>query len=183
MATNISSSVYPLAPCPSSTPLYNGTQCIGCPPTQYYDLRTLKCISARLVSNVAGLNATNKTVAIGQYTLSFLKKQIAALVLPVQLCPPSKPLYNGSQCIACAPNQYYLLETLKCYTPLFSSNISALNATGKVIQIGNHTLANLSASIKAQPFPTKACPASTPFLSKGKCIGCPAGQYGESSSK
>ena len=109
IAINISSSVLPLQPCPSSKPLYNGTHCIACAPPFYYDLRTLKCIKARLVSNIAGLNATNKSVATGQYTLSFINRQISALVLPVQLCPSSKPLYNGSQCIACKPHQYYLL--------------------------------------------------------------------------
>ena len=109
MANNISSAVLPLAECPASKPFFNGSQCIGCPTHQYYDLRTLKCISARLVSNVAGLNATNRTLAIGHYTLSFIKKQIASLVLPVQLCPVNKPLYNGSQCVACPKNQYYLL--------------------------------------------------------------------------
>ena len=143
----------------------------------YYDIRTLKCISSLLVSNVTALNATNKSVPTGQYTLANLQKQINAQVLPHKPCPSATPLYNGSQCVACAPNQYYLLETLKCYTPVFSSNVAALSASGAVVQIGGFNLGSLSASIAAQPYPTTPCPAATPFLIGGKCIGCPPGQY------
>ena len=143
----------------------------------YYDIRSLKCISARLVSNVSALNATNKTVATGHYTLVNLQKQIKAQVVPTKVCPAATPLFNGSQCVACAPNQYYLIETLKCYTPVYSSNVAALTSSGTVVQVGGFNLNSLSASIAAQPFPTKPCPAATPFLSGGKCIGCPSGQY------
>ena len=177
MALNISNSLLPLQPCPASTPLYNGTKCIACSIPLFYDLRSLKCIASRLVSNVAALNATNKTISIGIYNLSSTKKQIATLVLPFQLCPASKPLYNGSQCVACPPNQYYLLSTLKCYTPLFSSNVTALKLSGKVVQVGNHTVSNLNVSIISQAYPTKPCPASIPFLSQGKCIACLHGLY------
>ena len=62
MARNISNSVLPLQPCPSKKPLFNGTACIGCPPKQFYDIRSLKCISSRLVSNVKAINATNRSI-------------------------------------------------------------------------------------------------------------------------
>ena len=177
IARNISNSVYPHTICNSSAPLFNGSSCVACPSAQFYDLRSLKCISAKIVSNVAGLNATNKTVAIGQYTLAFIQSQIKAMVVPVQVCPASKPLFNGSQCVACPPGEYYLLMTLKCYKPLFSSNLSALNSSGRTVQVGNFTLKILSAQVAAQPFPTKPCPAVTPLFSGGKCIGCPSPQY------
>ena len=133
MASNISNSVLPLKPCNSSVPLFNGTACIACNSSQFYDLRSLKCISSRLVSNVKALNATNKTVATGQYTLAYLQKQINSQVLPTKACPTSTPLFNGSSCVACAPNQYYLIETLKCYTPVYSSNVGALTTSGNVV--------------------------------------------------
>ena len=104
MALNISNAPFPLEPCPASKPLYNGSHCIVCNGSLYYDLRSLKCIAARLVTNVAALNATNKTVPIGRHNLTSIKMQNAALVLPYKLCPASNPLYNGSQCVACPPN-------------------------------------------------------------------------------
>ena len=55
--------------------------------------------------------------------------------------------------------------------------MSALNSSGRTVQVGNFTLKILSAQAAAQPFPTKPCPAMTPLLSGGKCIGCPSPQY------
>ena len=70
-----------------------------------------------------------------------------------------------------------MLETVSCYSPVFSSNVGALTTSGNIVQIGGFTLGSLQSKISAQPFPTKPCPASTPFLSKGKCIGCPTGHF------
>ena len=55
--------------------------------------------------------------------------------------------------------------------------MSALNSSGRTVQVGNFTLKILSAQAAAQPFPTKPCQAMTPLLSGGKCIGCPSPQY------
>ena len=177
MASNISNSVFPLEPCPAAKPLFNRTHCVNCPPHEYYDLRNFKCISSRLVTNINSLNATNRTVATGHYTLAFIQSQIKSQVLPTKPCPSATPLYNGSQCVACGAKQYYLLETLQCYTPVYSSNVNALTSSGNVVQVGGFTLSSLGSKIAAQPFPTKPCPAATPFLSRGKCISCPAGHY------
>jgi hypothetical protein len=163
--------------CPAALPLWNGTQCIGCLPTEFYDLRNLRCIHARNASNVSALNATGKVVVIGQYSLGFLAAQINASVIPIQICPAALPLYNGTDCISCPPGMYYLIETLSCYLPVYSSNVAALNASGRVLQLGNFTLLALEQKIAAQPYPTKPCPAATPFLSGGVCAACPLGHY------
>jgi hypothetical protein len=177
LAFAINSSFYPLEACPSSAPLYNGSHCIACNKSYYYDLRSLKCINAQLVSNVNALNATNKTIAFGIYNLSALVSQISALVVPYKPCPASKPLFNGTICKVCPPSEYYNLETLKCYKPLYASNITALNASARLLQVNNWTLINLQAAIAAQPFPTKPCPQATPFLSHGACIACNSPLY------
>jgi hypothetical protein len=174
---NISNSIYPLLPCPDTLPLWNGSQCIGCLPTEYYDLKSLKCIHARNVSNLTALNATGRVVVVGQYSLAYLANQINSSLIPVQECPAALPFFDGTQCVACPAGQYYLIETLSCYTPLFSSNVSALNASGRVVEVGNYTLANLNQTIAAQVFPTTPCPTATPLLSAGQCIGCALGLY------
>lgn len=97
--------------------------------------------------------------------------------MPVTICPAATPFFNGTNCTVCPNGTYYLIETLSCYTPIYSSNVSALNATGRVLQLNNYTLANLNASIAAQPFPTKICPSSAPFLSQGHCINCSIHQW------
>ena len=61
--------------------------------------------------------------------------------------------------------------------PHYSSNVNALSLTHRVVQVGNYTLPALKKTISGQTFPTKPCPSSTPFLSHGKCIACPSGQY------
>lgn len=114
---------------------------------------------------------------IGQYTLTYLQAQIAAVNLPTQVCPSTTPFFNGLACVSCPAGQYYLIETLSCYTPVYSSNVNALQSSGVALQVGNYTLANLNSTIAAQGFPTKPCPSATPLLSKGVCIACPSGQY------
>lgn len=64
---------------------------------------------AHIVSNVAVLKQSGHVVQIGQYSLPFLSAQIAASNVPTQSCPASAPLFNGSQCVGCAGNQYYLI--------------------------------------------------------------------------
>jgi hypothetical protein len=177
MAINISSALVPSQPCPGSAPLFNGSQCIACNSSAYYDLKNLRCIVARQVSNVAVLQSSGRVVSVGQYNIPYLQAQIAASPIPYTVCPPATPFYNGLVCVACPVGTYYLIETLSCYHPVYSSNVNALVASNRVVQANNYTLTALNASIAAQPFPTKPCPAATPFLSGGQCVGCPVGQY------
>lgn len=59
---NIAQNIKNMAPnptvaCDASQPVFNGVSCYSCPSDKFYDLKTNKCVSAILVTNVATLKA------------------------------------------------------------------------------------------------------------------------------
>lgn len=42
--------------------------------------------------------------------------------------------------MACPNGTWYMLSNFSCYTPLNVSNVTALAASNRYIQVGNHTL-------------------------------------------
>ena len=87
-----------------------------------------------------------------------MEASIFASPLPVLMCPPHHALFNGSICIGCNNGSYYDLQNLTCYTPQLASNISALNATHRYVDIGSYTLVNMANSINNALVPSQPCP-------------------------
>lgn len=70
---------------------------------------------------------------------------------------------------------------MQCITAQLLSNATAIQASGRVIEIGNSTIQNLIASntqalAQTGPVPVKLCPETAPLSSAGQCIACPQGQ-------
>lgn len=131
---------YPLVNCSSAKPLFNGSHCIACPNGTYYLIANLTCYKPHLASNVSALNASHRYVNLGSYNLANLFVKLNNSGYPYQACPETAPLYNGSQCIACANGSYYDLKSLKCIVSQFASNVTALNKTRQVLAIGPYNL-------------------------------------------
>jgi len=175
--TAINASVLPVQACPSSAPLYNGTHCVACNSSQYFNLNNNTCYNPQLASNTSALNATNRYINLGSYTLANLILNISSSPYPSHSCPSTAPLFNGSQCIACANGSYYELRTLRCIVSRFATNVTALNATGRALAYGQYTLAYLQAQINSSTVPITICPAATPFYNGTNCTACPNGTY------
>jgi len=241
IATTINASLYPVNPCPSSAPLFNGTGCQACPSGAYYLLgpnnltnETSYCQFAKNVTNMGALVkyfgngsfsyantsanignyslyhkvnicpsaaplalnngscvayvpqfVTNLTailnagnyIEIANYTIVNLNAQVIASKYPVVYCPSSAPMFNGTNCVACTSGTYYLFLNSSCYTPQHSTNVTELVSKGQFIVVGNYTIANLTANISSNPYPTIPCPASAPLSTSQGCVLCPPGTY------
>lgn len=68
-----------------------------------------------------------------------------------------------------------LLSNLTCFKPTNRTNVEALAKSQLYIDVGNSTLANLNASIKANVYPTVPCPEDKPVFSNNVCGGCAKG--------
>ena len=147
LTATIKAQVFPTKPCPSATPLLSQGKCIGCPVSQYYDLQTRTCYKPKFASNVTELLKSGRALPIGNNTLASLNKSIVTSPYPSIPCPRYAPLYNGSACTLCPKGTYYLLN-LTCYTPQLISNVSAINATKKVLNYKGITLKTVAAKYK-----------------------------------
>ena len=126
LAAKIAAIKYPVMPCPSYAPLFNGTHCINCTGGMYYMLWNLSCYQPHMVTNITKMNLTQIYIDVGPYTLSALAASIAALNIPVKVCPSNKPFYNGTQCMECKPAYFYNLKYNNCQLPNYITNILAL---------------------------------------------------------
>ena len=77
----------PVKACPSSTPVFNGSNCSSCPNGTYYVLKNFTCYTALNVSNILELNKTGKYVEIGNFTLKVLNASISSSKAPCQGLP------------------------------------------------------------------------------------------------
>lgn len=177
LTANISHNLYPTIPCPAATPFFNGTACFACPNGTWYVLLNGSCHKPVLASNITALNATNHIMPYNNYTLAKLAASIAALPYPVQPCPASAPMFNGTHCVNCTNGTYYMLYNLSCYHPHMVTNITKLNITQIYIDVGNYTLANLKASILALNIPVKVCPTNKPLYNGSQCMECKPGEF------
>jgi len=177
LTANISLNSYPTLPCPPATPFYNGTACFACPSGTWYVLKNGSCHTPPLVSNVSALNATNHIMTYNNSTLVMLAASIGKIPYPVQACPASAPLYNGTHCINCTNGTYYMLWNHSCYHPHMVTNITKMNITKLYIDVGPYTLTALAASIAALNIPVKVCPTDKPFYNGTQCMECIPGYY------
>jgi hypothetical protein len=174
---SIAAEVYPVQPCPVSAPVYDGVQCVACPPQTFYFLNNFTCFHPAIVSNISALNATNRAVSYGGISLTALNDAILLQPYPVLPCPASAPLYNGTNCLYCPPRTYYLLSNFTCYTPLKVTNVTQLNKANNYVNVGGANLAFINTTISASVLPVRACPASAPLFNGTACLGCRPGQY------
>ena len=152
--------------------------CVQCPNGTYYLLYNNTCYIPQLVSNLTSILYSGNYINIANYTLVNMNAQIMASQYPVVLCPASAPLFNGSQCVACPNGTYYLFLNLSCYTPHHATNVTELISSRQFIVVGNYTIANLTANISLNPYPTVPCPAAAPLYKPGQgCVLCPNGTY------
>ena len=133
----------PIVYCPSSAPLFNGTHCVACNSSEWYNLNNDTCYVPQLASNTVALSATNRYVNLGSFNLINLANSISASPYPSVPCPSTAPLFDGTGCIACPLHTYYDLKNLKCINSTYVSNVAALNATGKVVSVGQYNLTYL----------------------------------------
>ena len=143
---------------------------MACGLTQYYNLQGLTCYSPLLVSNVKGIAASHRYIQHNNFTLNNIELAINSSVLPVLPCQASAPLFNGTSCFACISPKFYNLIDSKCFSTQLSSNVSALNATGRYVNIGSFTLVNLENNISSQVLPSATCPASQPLFNGSVCL-------------
>ena len=151
---SIAAQPYPSVPCPAATPFLSRGVCVGCPLGQYYDLMTRQSYQPQKASNVAYLNSSNNYINVGNSTLAALNASIVNNPYPVNACPISAPVFNGTGCFACPSGTYYLLNNFTCYHPQQVSNISALNASN-ILVINNITLNYISAIIANNSYPVQ----------------------------
>ena len=177
LSATIKAQVFPTKPCPASTPLLSGGKCIGCPAGQHYDLKSRTCYKPKFASNVTQLLQSKRAVPVGNHTLGALNSSIVSSPYPSVPCPRAAPLFNGSACTFCPLNSYYLLNNLTCYYPKLISNVTALNATGKVLPFNGVTLQTVMARQKKLVLPVIACPKLFPLFNGTNCVACPNGTY------
>ena len=177
LSATIKAQVFPTKPCPASTPLLSGGKCIGCPAGQHYDLKSRTCYKPKFASNVTQLLQSKRAVPVGNHTLGALNSSIVSSPYPSVPCPRAAPLFNGSACTFCPLNSYYLLNNLTCYYPKLISNVSALNATGKVLPFNGVTLQTVMARQKKLVLPVIVCPKLFPLFNGTGCVACPNGTY------
>lgn len=149
---------YPISHCPGSAPMYNGSQCLACPPPSYYLYLNRTCYTPYSCTNTNQLSTLGTYIDIGSYTLAAIQAAIANNPYPCTPCPAATPLFNGANCMACPPGTYYILQNNTCYTPVMFSNVNALtilNAVnpGVVVAYNGATLTNMANTINAFPYP------------------------------
>ena len=153
--------------CNSTTPYFNLTDatCVACPQGLVYDMFTYVCLKGVYISNLAVLNVS-KVIQNSILNLTILEQmQIKnANGTPVVNCSVQAPLYNGTHCIGCPNGTYYMLSNFSCYQPLNVSNVVALAASNRYIEIGNHTLISVETAINASILPVQVCPSSAPLF-------------------
>ena len=151
------------------------------------------------VTRLTNLNASNLILPNGTNLTTYqqLQKQVKG---PVAACPSSTPYAVGYKCIACngssnstngssnASSMYFNMSTQKCvHCPpnLFYDSVlricnHAINVTNtsalvNYFGVGNHSIGNVSAQLKALGMTRKVnvCPSSAPLaLKNGSCVAC-----------
>ena len=179
--------------CLAPFPYFNVSSktCVQCSATTYYDNKTHQCLKRPVVYISA--NFTN-VMATANVSLSAYKNQLYNMVKNnnnsiIKSCPPGQ-YSNFTHCFSCASGLLFNIETkscmkcngtvlnnLTCYIPKFVTNVTALNATKRVLTYKNVTLLSLQNSIKKILLPVKECPKLFPLFNGTSCVACPNGTY------
>ena len=103
------------------------------------------CIHKKtLLTNLTG--APNLMVEGGNATFEDIADRQASVAGPVAYCPPDKPFaVEGKKCVGCSePLICFDLVNMTCGVCPWTTNLEAVNQTGRFIEDENHTLAGLS---------------------------------------
>ena len=174
---SISQQKYPVVACPSTSPLFDGVNCIHCQLGTYYLLSNSSCYTPHLVTNVSYLGIMKNYVEVGNATFLSLSNSIHSSKLPVVACNSSTPVFNGKTCMACPKGTFYALNNFTCLTPHFVANIAQLVKAKNYIEVGSATIASLSQAISASKIPVQSCNPSTPVFNGVHCMACPNGTF------
>ena len=79
--------------------------------------------------------------------------------------------------MGCALDQYYNLQSMKCYSPKLVSNVQALNKSKRYIELDAATLENIEKNLNSSQLPTTKCSDKQPLFNNKHCISCPEGTY------
>jgi hypothetical protein len=124
------------------------------------------------------LKLNNNYLVTPNYTLNNLQATVSLVPPPVKACPPSAPLFNGTECVACASNYYYnstnnLCQPLPNYYPNLNSQGWIVDNTSSLKLLISNT--NALKKVKGAII----CPSSAPDynFNTNLCGNCPTGQY------
>jgi hypothetical protein len=169
-------------PCPSSTPYFNGTDCISCQsPSPLFNLNTLKCSSCPSgtsydinTNSCVQLKPNATNLASGTNILGNLTSNPNDIP-----CPASTPYFNGTSCISCqSPNPLFDVKTQKCTScPNGTNYDSTLSACLTPVAASPNATNVAAATNYTGPKPVSApydvpCPSSTPYFDGTICISC-----------
>ena len=157
-------------PCPSSTPFYNGTQCIACGgTTPYYSFDTNSCqacgtattfsstihqcvIVQQRITSLSSPNLILGGLPFNEWRYYYVNNQTANPQLAN--CPTANPYFDGKTCINCvAPAPYFSLMHRVCVNCAAGTTYSptvreCLSSSGNIVT-QNPTLVKMAAGIFA----------------------------------
>ena len=193
IAAKIAASKFPVIHCPSSDPVYNGSGCVRCLPSQFYNLGNLSCQNPTIITNTVALKLLNKYLVSPNYNMTTIEVANSKVPFPFKECPSTAPLFNGTSCIVCknklydlvnkvcasCASGYYYLDKInicvpvpKYYPNLNNTNWIVDNSSGlsQLIAMRNQRKL-LNGSIM--------CPNSAPDfnIKINSCGKCPTGQF------
>ena len=175
----IENETLPTQPCPEIEPMWDGENCVACPEGSLYLLKNATCYKAKSVTNVNALNESGLYLEEGDFTLKNLNESLHSSGLPFAPCPYKAPIFNGSKCVKCPNNDYFILKNNTCYTPRKATNVTFLAASNQYVEDQNNTLADLNDTINNSYLPVEICPEDKPIAvyNGTDCAAIPAGQF------
>lgn len=117
---------------------------MGCPKDLFYNSVDHKCDKE---INITNTDAMLSFIETDNYTRDGIKKQLEELskTRKTTLCPTTAPIASkdGSSCSQCTKEEFVDLKVMECKKGKSVSNVNALKQTGKVLELGTFTLANI----------------------------------------
>jgi len=102
---------HPTVNCPKETPIWNGTDCVGCPKGQHYYLNNFSCYKPQKASNYKAIEDAKNFIEVDGFTIQKMQASLKQKKLPVTKCPTHSPLFDGRTCVKCSEGLYYNLKT------------------------------------------------------------------------
>lgn len=200
--------------CNLTNPFYDGNACISCPqPFILFDVSTKTCVTCESdkIYNSSTLKCDKRPItlistnfnnllgtpskSIPQFKADVLDKVNNSDTI-INQCSDPNQYSNYSACFTCRSNEYFNVETLKCFicngtidptTKMCiprSTLITNLTTAPHLLVANNKTLKDYANDQNKISGPIKACPNPQPYAVSGtNCISCPNGTYFNLSSQ